>query len=110
MNLSMACAGRFELVEAGRKVLLISVLSVVNADADSYLWTAFLVSFAMQILFAICQPYEQQQVDRIQNCSLIVTCLTMYELSAHMLIIFIKTFGEISADFMASCFKAAQAS
>ena len=53
-----ASCGRFELVEMARKVMLISVLSVVNEDADSYLWAAFIVSFASQILFSTLKPYE----------------------------------------------------
>ena len=42
---------RFEFVEMARKFVLISVLSVVSEDADSYLWTAFIVLFAAQVPF-----------------------------------------------------------
>ena len=61
--LMCSCIARFELIEMARKVLLISVLSVVNENADSYLWTAFLVSFAAQILFSTVRPYEDPRGD-----------------------------------------------
>jgi hypothetical protein len=61
-----------------RKLLLISVLTVVQEDASSYLWAAFLISYFAQSLFAFYKPYAEPSLDRLQTLSLTVTCLTMF--------------------------------
>jgi hypothetical protein len=71
-------ACRFELFEMLRKLLLISVLAVVQEDAASYLWAAFLVSYFAQVLFAYYKPYAEPSLDSLQTLSLTVTCLTMF--------------------------------
>ena len=60
------------------KLLLISVLAVVQEDAASYLWAAFLVSYFAQVLFAYYKPYAEPSLDSLQTLSLTVTCLTMF--------------------------------
>ncbi len=67
----------FEVVEMLRKLLLISILSVVSEGADSYLWASFIVSFAAQAFFSAYKPFAEPQLDHLQMSSLLVTCLTM---------------------------------
>lgn len=68
----------WEIVETLRKLVLISVLTVVNADAASYLWMAFLVSFLSLVCHGGCKPYSEPSLDKMQACSLVVTCLTIF--------------------------------
>ena len=68
----------WEAVETLRKLVLISVLTVVSEDATSYLWAAFLVSLFALVGQGAFQPFIEPLLDRVQALSLLVTCLTIF--------------------------------
>jgi hypothetical protein len=68
----------WEVAETLRKLVLISVLTVVNEDATSYLWMAFLVSLFALICQGACRPFSEPFLDKVQACSQLVTCCTIF--------------------------------
>ena len=98
----------FEVVDAARKILLISLLpSLTTENATSFLWGSFLLSFAALLLTGSLRPYgtsshqsmrmgrthvgahvcahahgfdraAEPQCDRLMNYSLTVTCITIF--------------------------------
>ena len=73
----------WEVLETLRKLILISVLTVVNEDATSYLWMAFLVSLFALVLQGACRPFSEPFLDNVQAFSQLVTCLTIFCTFSH---------------------------
>ena len=48
----------------GRKLVLISVLTVITDTATTYLWTSFLTNFVALILTLQCKPYVDPLMDQ----------------------------------------------
>ena len=83
-DLSHLCCGEPIQSQMARKIVLISVLTVVAEEATTYLWTSFLTNFAALVLTLQCKPYTDPLLDRsvgllaFQNA--LVQCTSTHEM------------------------------
>jgi hypothetical protein len=67
----------FEIFEMMRKLLMISVLTLLDST-ELYMVTGLIVTFAALVLTAQFRPYVDPRLDHLQSLSLIVTCITLF--------------------------------
>ena len=67
-----------QVFETLRKLLLISVLTIVRPESLSYVWISFLVCFAALVITLHMQPYEDNSLKKMQTYSLVITSLTIF--------------------------------